>query len=191
MLRIDLNAGCGAHHPAGWVNADISDVCQPDVLGDLVSLPFAAGTVGRIFASHVLEHQPYRGGLPVMLAEFRRVLAADGELCVVGPDIERAVVLRESHEILELIIAWPAVFGSWPVKTPPEGHAWTATGPLTEDALTVAGFGFECFSGRLRELSAAGGRWRHRTLTGSWPMCAGRMRRDAHLQRDHGDVDAA
>jgi hypothetical protein len=36
------------------------------------------------------------------------------------------------------------------------GHAWTATGPLTEEALTSAGFVFECFSGRLGELPGLG-----------------------------------
>ena len=156
MLRIDLNAGCGDHHPPGWVNADISDACKPDVHADLAVLPFDDGTAGRIFAAHVLEHQGYHDRLPAVLGEFRRVLADDGELCIVGPDIERAVVLREGHTVLELIIAWPPAFGSWPVKTPPEGHAWTATGPLLERALTAAGFSFECYSWRLKDLPGLG-----------------------------------
>lgn len=166
MLRIDLNAGCGDHHPPGWVNADISDACGPDLHCDLTGLPLGDGTAGRIFASHVLEHNGYHDRLPLLLAEFRRVLADDGELCVVGPDIERAVVLRESPAILELIIARPPAFGLWPAKIPPRGHAWTATGPLVEDALTAAGFTFDCYSHRLSELPDLG--WPLETAHAEW-----------------------
>ena len=161
MLRIDLNAGCGDHHPPGWVNADIDPACDPDMCCDLTGLPAGDGTAGRIFASHVLEHNGYHDQLPLLLAEFRRVLADDGELCVVGPDIERAVILRESYWLLDLIIAWPPAFGSWPAKIPPRGHAWTATGPLVEHALTSAGFTFTSWTGRLKDLEAAG-----------WPVVA-------------------
>lgn len=152
-----LNAGSGRHYVPGWLNVDIAN-CLCDVRADLARLPLSDGCAERIFASHVLEHQEYFRVLPVMLGEFARVLAPGGELCVVGPDIERAVLMGEPRQILDAIVAWPADFnvGRWPQKTPPAGHAWTASGPFVEEALLSTGFRVESFTGRLPLVQAAG-----------------------------------
>jgi hypothetical protein len=97
-----------------------------------------------------------------VLAQFRRALADHGQLCVVGPDIERAVLTRQPLHLLTSIVRWPPEFGD---TTGPGGHRWTATGPLTEAALTAAGFRFECYSGRLPALTSLG--WPV-TVTAGW-----------------------
>jgi SAM-dependent methyltransferase len=157
-VPIQLNAGCGAHYVDGWLNVDVEERHRADVHADLADLPLADGSVTRVFAAHVLEHLGYDKQLPQVLAEFRRVLAPDGELCVVGPDIERAVILGEPMQLLRSIVAWPAVFndGNWDAMTPPTGHAWTATGTLVEQALAVARFTPASYSGRLRAVAERG-----------------------------------
>lgn len=153
-----MNAGSGRHYLDGWVNADVDDTCRADLHTDLADIPLGDGTVERVFAAHLLEHLEFRKQLPRVLGEFRRVLAPGGQLCVVGPDIERAVLLGETPAVLQAIVAWPETFniGRWAQKTPPAGHAWTATGPLVEDALEQAGFTWTAYSGRLGELASLG-----------------------------------
>ena len=156
MTVIDFNAGCGDYHPPGWVNADVSDACRPDFISDLTDLPFGDGTVGRIFAAHVLEHIEYHHRLPVVLAEFRRVLADDGKFCVVGPDIERAVLLDEPRWKLRAVVAWPKEFQVNGTEEPPRGHAWTSTALFTERALEAAGFSCVSYTRRLKAIADEG-----------------------------------
>lgn len=153
-----LNAGCGSHYVDGWLNLDVVEEYRADVHASLTDIPLPDRSVDRVFASHVLEHLDYHRQMPLVLAEFLRVLADDGELCVVGPDIERAVACGEPPALLHAIIAWPADFnlGNWPFMTPPTGHAWTATGPFVEHALATAGFTHVTYSGRLRDIAAEG-----------------------------------
>lgn len=154
-----LNAGSGWQEISGWINLD---VCSGDVRGTVTALPLHDASIHRIYASHLLEHLRYRDELPRALAEFRRVLTPAGELCVVGPDIERAVLTGQPPHLLRSIVSWPPGFGD---TTGPGGHRWTATGPLTEQALTDAGFTFACYSGRLDQLPPLG--WPV-TVTAGW-----------------------
>lgn len=87
-----LNVGCGNHYAPGWTNTDITKEDggpQPDVVCSVLDLPFEDDSVDRIYAGHVLEHLSL-DDVPKALAEFRRVLAEDGELMLVGPDLTRA-----------------------------------------------------------------------------------------------------
>lgn len=91
-----VNLGCGPHYARGWVNVDRYDVdAVPDgrtvdVIADLLELPFEAGSCGRVYMGHVIEHLTLDEEVPRALLEVRRVLAPDGLLMVVGPDVERA-----------------------------------------------------------------------------------------------------
>ena len=53
-----LNMGCGYNKQAGYVNVDVSPVCEPDVVYDLESLPWPWETdsVDQILFNHSLEH---------------------------------------------------------------------------------------------------------------------------------------
>jgi SAM-dependent methyltransferase len=152
-----VNTSYGPHHPEGWTGVDISPACNPDIVADLAALPFEGKSVDRIFACHVCEHLEYFGQLPAVLAEFRRVLANDGQLCVVGPDIERAILEGEPRQLAEAIVAWPPHYNhGYLMKVAPQGHAWTPTEPFLAHALLEAGFEPQPYSGRLRELGALG-----------------------------------
>jgi len=83
-----LHLGSGAHRLPGWVNVDVLGM-SPDLLWDLTRpLPFADGAAEAVFLEHVLEHFPLAQVLD-MLAESRRVLAADGIVRVGVPDFGR------------------------------------------------------------------------------------------------------
>jgi len=166
--KLLLNAGCGAHHPEGWTGVDIDPECKPDVVASLMDLPFPDRSCGRIFASHVLEHLDYWTELPAALHEMQRVLADDGELFIVGPDIERAILTGEPRQLLETIIHWPGEYSlGWAYKVAPVAHAWTPSASLMEHVLDAGRFQFQSLTGHLRDAPGLGwplanhGDWQH------------------------------
>lgn len=138
---IKVNAGCGQHKPPGWIGIDLNG--PADIHASVMALPFRTGIADRIFASHLLEHLDYFRQVPLALAEFRRILRPGGVLCVICPDVERTVLSGEPRALLEAVIAWPDEWNTakWPVKTPPQGHAWTCSAQFVVAKLTEAGFG--------------------------------------------------
>jgi len=80
----------GSEARAGWEVFDAIAKDHVDHLGDAADLArFPDGTFVEVYASHVLEHFDYRDKLPVVLAEWRRVLQPGGTLYVSVPDLER------------------------------------------------------------------------------------------------------
>jgi predicted SAM-dependent methyltransferase len=84
-----LHIGCGEGHPEGWVNIDVHPA--PFAMNVLWGLPFATGSARFVFVSHLLEHLFYPADVRPFLAEVRRVLAPQGVLRIVVPDIEQCV----------------------------------------------------------------------------------------------------
>lgn len=101
-----LNLGCGQYHaPAPWVNVDANPITRPDVVADIAHLPWPDHTAERIYCGHVLEHVPPDDVVAVLM-ELRRLLAPGGELCIVGPDYDRALanpVVEEREPLLRSI----------------------------------------------------------------------------------------
>lgn len=90
MMKI--NIGCGEFPAEGWLNVDITSEeggPQPDIIASAEDMPFGDGTVGMLYAGHVLEHIEI-SKVPAILEEFRRVLAPTGGMLIVGPDLDRA-----------------------------------------------------------------------------------------------------
>jgi len=95
--RVLLNAGCGpvdsTQLPAyfeGWqqLRVDRDPAVHPDVLADLTDLSsIADGSVDAVWAAHCVEHV-YAHEVPVVLAEFRRVLRQDGFAVMIVPDLQ-------------------------------------------------------------------------------------------------------
>lgn len=80
-----LNLGCGLAVAEGWTNVDIDDHGQEHVLDVRDGLPFPDGHFGLVVANHVLHMLTFQE-LPGVLAEVRRVLAADGVLRIIEAD---------------------------------------------------------------------------------------------------------
>ncbi len=95
--RVVLNVGCGpkgrGHGFTGladWreVRMDIDPGLDPDVLGTMTDMAtVASGSVDAIVSSHNIEHL-YPHEVPMALAEFVRVLKADGMLLITCPDLQ-------------------------------------------------------------------------------------------------------
>lgn len=89
--HLKLHLGCGPRILDGWHHRDIADFEHLDSRGPLDDLSdFDDGSVGQIYASHVLEYyDQYQ--VPIVLREWRRVLVAGGQINIAVPDF-RALV---------------------------------------------------------------------------------------------------
>jgi predicted SAM-dependent methyltransferase len=86
---LKLHVGCGEHHLKGWINIDIHPA--PLAMNVLWNLPFSDGSARYVFVSHMLEHLFYPGDVHKFLADVYRVLAPDGVVRIVVPDIEQCI----------------------------------------------------------------------------------------------------
>jgi SAM-dependent methyltransferase len=115
---VKLNLGSGVHPtPPGWTSVDADEQHTPDVIADVLSLPFPFRSADALYAGHLCEHIDLRV-LPTALREWRRVLKPGGELMLVGPDIDRAVEQGVGKFLLDAIIKHGTGWG---------GHAWTCS----------------------------------------------------------------
>ncbi len=125
---IGLNVGSGERRLDGWINIDAgpSDLRLNINRG----LPFDTGSQARIYASHVLEHLFYPGPALAFLMECHRVLAVDGRLRLVVPDIElclRAYADGDAEFFAARSRLWPS---SDPDRTPLEQFlSYAGAGP--------------------------------------------------------------
>jgi len=128
-----LNLGSGDYPAKGWVNVDCHPGPGVNVVTDLAETPwpFEDASAEAVYAGHVLEHLP-EDVLPNVLAEIRRVLAPRGELCVVGPDLDR---IEEGSE------TWCSTHAGARSHDRVGGeHLWDCTEAKLVNLLTKAGF---------------------------------------------------
>jgi SAM-dependent methyltransferase len=111
-----------------WVNIDQYAGIEPDVVAWSDRLPFDDGTAEFVYCGHLLEHLEFYTELPATLQEIRRVLTPDGQVCIVGPDFDRALSNPEWHPLLPCIRdggdRWPG-----------DRHRWLSSGPKTLKAV--------------------------------------------------------
>jgi predicted SAM-dependent methyltransferase len=89
-LELSVNIGSGGCGLPDWVNVDVSPGPNTTILLDIRKrLPFADGSVRRLFSEHVIEHLDFAEDIPNVFAEFHRVLAPGGVLRIIVPDAGR------------------------------------------------------------------------------------------------------
>ncbi len=82
-----LNLGCGFDKRAGWLNVDLQDFHDPDLVADVRHLSMLpAGRYDEILAQDVLEHLP-RSDTDTCLADWHRLLRDAGRLTLQLPDL--------------------------------------------------------------------------------------------------------
>jgi hypothetical protein len=87
----------------GWreVRLDINPAVTPDIVASMTDMsPVASGSVQAIFSAHNLEHL-YPHQVPVVLAEFRRVLAPAGVVVIGVPDLQKVAELVAADRLEE------------------------------------------------------------------------------------------
>lgn len=96
--RRRLNWGCGAHVAAGWINSDVKDAPEVDLVADIKrGLPLPSGSIDCAVSVHALPELSYRELLPA-LTELRRVLRVGGVLRLALPDLDRAIAAYAARD---------------------------------------------------------------------------------------------
>lgn len=86
-----LHLGCGPNKLVGWVNIDVEEEYEPDLLHDLTSgIPAADDSAEVIYSEHVFEHFSLEAGT-ALLAEALRVLRPGGVLRIAMPDLAHVI----------------------------------------------------------------------------------------------------
>ena len=111
-MKSFLHVGCGPKRKdqttkgfatAEWneIRFDIDESVQPDLVGTMTDMSSVeTGAVDALFSSHNIEHL-YPHEVPVALAEFLRVLNADGFVVITCPDLVSVCKLIAEDKLTE------------------------------------------------------------------------------------------
>jgi hypothetical protein len=83
-----LNIGCGHIPEAGYINVDMRELPNVDVLAEANALPFEPGSVDEIYSAHLVEHFPQQELQRRLLPHWRNLLKRGGCIRAITPDGE-------------------------------------------------------------------------------------------------------
>ena len=118
-MQTFLHVGCGpkrkekttrGFNTPNWaeIRLDIDPSAAPDITGTMTDMSgVASASVDAVFSSHNIEHL-YPHEVPIALAEFRRVLKADGFLVITCPDLKSVCTLIAEDKLTEAAYTSPA-----------------------------------------------------------------------------------
>ena len=95
---------------ADWreLRVDIDAKVAPDILADVTDLSaIESGSVDAVWSAHCLEHL-YLYEVGTAIAEVYRILADDGFLCVIVPDLQAIAEYIASDRLHEVVYESPA-----------------------------------------------------------------------------------
>jgi len=84
---IRLNLGSGPYPLEGFINVDQFEMMHPDLVCDVLALPYGPGEVAEIYAGHILEHFHYVDGRKA-LRYWYSILRPGGIIGISVPDID-------------------------------------------------------------------------------------------------------
>jgi predicted SAM-dependent methyltransferase len=84
---IRLNLGSGPFPLPGFINIDQFENVKPDLVCDVLSLPYEPETVSEIYAGHILEHFRFDDGMKA-LRYWHSILCHGGTISVSTPDFD-------------------------------------------------------------------------------------------------------
>lgn len=145
-----LNVGSGNSPLKGYLNLDMAETPQVDLLARAPSLPFLDGSFEEIYAGHFLEHLTMEEGVE-FLGECHRCLAPFGRLALVVPDT-REILKRWLEGAPDCVLddsgTWynisdlDAVCGLFLYSTVQESHHhWSYDKNSLGRRMAMAGFG--------------------------------------------------
>lgn len=107
---MNLNLGCFNKKLPGFVNVDIREEVNPDVVDDCFTLKkFDAGSADLIYCCHMLEHLDYKEAA-IALARWKEVLKPGGILRLSVPDLEATFAHYFYHKDLNKLMH--TIYGS-------------------------------------------------------------------------------
>lgn len=88
---IKLHLGCGSNRMPDYINIDLYDNRNVDVVHDLLQpLPYEDESVDEIYCSHVIEHFS-RNEWEIIREDWKRVLKPGGVMHLRCPDLEQCI----------------------------------------------------------------------------------------------------
>ena len=107
-----INIGCGHSYIQNAVNMDSvkNEWTHPDVVGNLLDIPFPEKRFEGVILSHVLEHLPKHEHGKALL-EIRRVLKPNGKLYLEVPDFVQVMKNYISNHLGKREYWYNAIFG--------------------------------------------------------------------------------
>ena len=137
-----IHLACGKHILDGYTNCDLERhpkaPREPDLLCDVSCVPLPDGQADEVLSVHILEHF-YEWEVPVVLAEWARLLKSGGKLIIEMPDVYKAAqnLLNSSSDQMAM---WP-LYGDNTLMNPLMCHKWGWTYKTLRPYLQKAGFG--------------------------------------------------
>ncbi len=132
-----LHLGCFNKKIHGYINVDIREDVQPDVVDNIFTLKtFKKNSADVIYASHVLEHLDHRES-KLALARWCEVLKPGGTVRIAVPNMEK--VFAHYFYYKDLPALYSALWGSQRHPYDYHKHGWTFE--TLSDDLIEAGFG--------------------------------------------------
>jgi len=95
---------------ADWreVRVDVDPGAVPDLVADITDLSaIKSGTVDAVWSAHCIEHL-YLHQVGKALTEVHRILADDGFLCLIVPDLQAIASYLVNDRLLDIIYQSPA-----------------------------------------------------------------------------------
>lgn len=120
-----VNLGCGDRYAPNWTNVDhAGSPHRKDLTLDLVDdpMPWGPATVLHIYMGHVLEHLPYERCFD-LLTHLRAAVRPEGQVMVVGPDVEVAQRMAEAGALDVTLDSLRYGADRWPG----DEHLWECT----------------------------------------------------------------
>lgn len=132
-----INLGCGDRYADGWVNVDhAGSPHRKDLTADLAGeLPWPADSILHVYLGHLLEHLTYADA-GKLLERLRPLVRPDGQIMVVGPDVDVAQQMAEAGTLDVTMESLRYGADRWPG----DEHLWECTAAKVIDLLTGAGW---------------------------------------------------
>ncbi|MHB8110498.1 MAG: glycosyltransferase [Syntrophorhabdaceae bacterium] len=134
---VRLNMGCGPFPMEGFINIDQFEAVNPDLLCDVMALPYEPGTVSEIYAGHILEHFMLEDGKKA-LRYWLSLLRPGGIISVVVPDYDFLCKEYVKNPTPERLIEFNDTYIYSGIQPSPHLYAYSAA--LLEKVLKDAGF---------------------------------------------------
>lgn len=137
-MSINLNIGCGPTRIDGEIGIDRYTTKSADVVADMRYLPFPDNSIDFIRCDHVLEHQPVRDVLQVLMESYR-CLKSEGTLRIGVPDLtETFIDFLETKELIRKVQILRNIYGS--ETHPGEYHKSGFDEQILRNLLETVGF---------------------------------------------------
>jgi predicted SAM-dependent methyltransferase len=104
---VKLNIGCGDLKINGYINVDIRDSVEADIIIDLEKIPYPydSNSIDEILANDIVEHFSHKD-VEEIVKEWRRILKNEGTLIIKTPDFENIInILKRDSTFLRVTAA--------------------------------------------------------------------------------------